>query len=572
MREAIMIGAMPHRSTRPILALCACVLIVAAVAKPAAAKSYSAERFDSVVRVLPDGGLDVTETVVFRFIDGTFKEVFREVPVRYTDAVTVVSAGMEGQTLPFGSELGTVSVRQTNGRVRVVWRFRPVEEVTRTFVLNYRVSGVVRQEAGEDVLVWRTTPNEHAYTIDSSTTRFELPVQPRTEPGITARKTGSFEVTSGDKVVEITTRQIAANGWIDARFEFPARSVASVAPRWQQRASHIEAGVPAWIGAAALVLAAGVILLSAWRLSYQAPPPTTSAGFGYQQPPDDLRPAMSGVLAASGRPALEHVMASLFSLADRGVLQIEEERRLLGIRNFIVTRRAGAGPLLPHEERMLDLMFRDRSGESQAVSLTRARGRLTRRWRQLAKALEGELVSAGFLDDARRRLRRRYNLTALAFVALALGAAVPAIISIPGFGPWPLLIAAALAALALTSLIFGASVTVLSDEGVRRARLWRDYRKHLRLVAAGKEPATGISLQSALPYAIALGLASPWAKFVKTQPHLAPPWFRALPTSSADSAAFVAFISHGGAGASSGGHGAAGAGAGAAGGGASGAG
>ena len=56
----------------------------------------------------------------------------------------------------------------------------------------------------------------------------------------------------------------------------------------------------------------------------------------------------------------------------------------------------------------------------------------------------------------------------------------------------------------------------------------------------------------ALPYAVALGLASAWAKFLKTQPHLAPTWFRALPTSTNDSAAFVAFVAYGGAGASSG--------------------
>ena len=79
------------------------------------------------------------------------------------------------------------------------------------------------------------------------------------------------------------------------------------------------------------------------------------------------------------------------------------------------------------------------------------------------------------------------------------------------------------------------------------------------------------SLGRALPYAVALGLASAWAKFLKTQPQLAPAWFRARPTSASDSAAFVAFVAYGGAGASSDGSGGA-AGAGAAGGGASGAG
>ena len=169
---------------RCVVVLCACLAFVTVWSDPAAAKSYSADRFDATVRVLPDGTLDVTETVVFRFEDGTFKEVFREIPARRTDGIEVVRAGMEGETLPFGTESGTAEVRQRDGRVRVVWRFRPVEQVTRTFVLNYRVKGAVRQENGADLLVWRATPGEHGYAIAESTIRFELPVGPTTPPGV----------------------------------------------------------------------------------------------------------------------------------------------------------------------------------------------------------------------------------------------------------------------------------------------------------------------------------------------------------------------------------------------------
>jgi hypothetical protein len=262
-------------------------------------------------------------------------------------------------------------------------------------------------------------------------------------------------------------------------------------------------------------------------------------------------------------------MAAVFSLAERGALEIAEEPRgMLGTRNFEVTRRNGGAPLRPHEQQVLDAMFRSRSGPSEKVTLTQARNRLTRRWRQVSTAFKGELDAAGLLDDMRRALRRRYVVTAVACFALAVTAFAPAIFLIPRFGPWPVLVPGAFAALGVISLILGATVTVLSDEGVRRARLWREYRKRLRLVATGRQPATGLSLAHALPYAVALGLASAWSKFMKTQPTPAPAWFRALPESSADAAAFVAFVAHGGAGASSGAHGGA---AGAAGGGASGA-
>ena len=569
---ALMCGMRP-RLNRSLVVLCASVVLVAALARPASAKSYSAERFDSVVRVLADGSLDVTETVVFRFTDGTFKEVFREVPVRRTDGVEVIRAEMEGQLLPFGSELGTVDVRQRNGRVRVVWRFRPVENVTRTFLLNYRMRGVVRQEADADVLVWRATPSDHAYAIDSSTVRFDLPVEPQRAPGVTTRKTGPYELSSRGTVVEIATSNIAANGWIDAGFRFPARTVASAAPRWQQRASDIDAGAPKWLMAAAVVFAVGLVLLIAWRQSYDAPPPHQHASSsGFQQPPDDLRPALSGALATNGRPALEHAMATLFSLADRGAIQIEEEPRgVFGTRTFEVTR-TGAVRVSGDEEQVLDAIFNPRSGAVQKVTLSQARSRLVRRWRRVSAAIQAELQAAGFISADRRALRRRYTICGLVLLGVAGVALLAAVPFVNDNGPWPLFIAAALFLLAFMAFIMGATITPLSNEGARRGHLWRDYRKYLRHVSTGAQPAMGLAQNRVLPYAVALGLASAWAKYIKTQPHATPAWFRAL-ASNQDPGAFVAFVATGGAGASSGGHGAgAGAGAGAAGGGASGAG
>ena len=131
---------------------------------------------------------------------------------------------MEGEPLPFGTESGTVEVRQRKGQVRVVWRFRPVEEVTRTFVLHYRVKGVVRQESGADLLMWRGTPGEHAYEIGTSTLRFELPVTPSADPGVHTKRTGSVDLVRSGNTVEVKAARIGKNGWIDTTLRLPAAS------------------------------------------------------------------------------------------------------------------------------------------------------------------------------------------------------------------------------------------------------------------------------------------------------------------------------------------------------------
>jgi hypothetical protein len=561
----------PMRAFERHLVVCACILFVVTCASPAVAKSYSADRFDSTVRVLPDGTLDVTETVVFRFEDGTFREVFREIPARRTDGIEVIRAEMQGEALPFGTESGTAEVRQRNGRVRVVWRFRPVEDVTRTFVLNYRVKGAVREEVGADLLVWRATPGEHAYTIATSTHRFELPASPIAEPGVTTRKTGSFDVVRSGNAVEVRAARIGKNGWIDTALRLPARSVLATPPLWQQRAARIQEQSLNWIAGAAIVVAAGFLLMIAWRQGYDRPPdpePPRSAA----PVPDDLSPALGGVVAANGGPTLEHAMAALFALADRGEIEIEEKPRgLFGQRDFQITRRAPRTTIAPYERCVLDLAFGGTSGPGETATLSQARSRLTRGSRKVSAAFRQALAAAGFLDQARIGLRRRYEVLGVVMLVAALAALVPALVMIDERGPWTLLISAALLIVALSAFMFGATITPLSNEGYRRGHRWRAYRDYLSKIARGREPSSAVMVSNVLPIAVGLGLAGAWAKFLKTQGLPAPAWFRALPSGS-DNAAFVAFIAHGGASAHGGGAAGGGAAGAAAGGGASGAG
>src|SRR6478672_6847455 len=106
------------RLTRAVLTL---VLLVS-IAPLANAKSYSARRFDSQVRVNRGGSLEVTETVIFTFETGTFDHVFREISTRKTDGIEIVSATMDGRNFPIGAGIDHVQV-SGKSRIRVEWRF-----------------------------------------------------------------------------------------------------------------------------------------------------------------------------------------------------------------------------------------------------------------------------------------------------------------------------------------------------------------------------------------------------------------------------------------------------------------
>jgi len=63
-------------------------VVTLSIVPEAAARTYAAERFDSRIRILPNGSIEVVETVVFRF-EGEFKYVYRELSRRRTDDIEV---------------------------------------------------------------------------------------------------------------------------------------------------------------------------------------------------------------------------------------------------------------------------------------------------------------------------------------------------------------------------------------------------------------------------------------------------------------------------------------------------
>jgi uncharacterized protein (TIGR04222 family) len=319
------------------------------------------------------------------------------------------------------------------------------------------------------------------------------------------------------------------------------------------------------MAAAGLLFAIGLVLLWALRQSYDAPRRDLPGTSGVASAPDRLAPALAGAVAANGRVSLEHAMAALFSLAERGELEVKEEAKsAFGQRNFTFVRRTSLSLPSKHEQSAVDIAFTDKHRHEHAVSLNRVRTRLTRYFGRFKTAIREELLEAGLIDPERQRVHKRFGAVTILLVSLLAFGGMAVIVN--EYQGWPMLIPAALLAVSLVGFIFQATVTPLSNEGVQRRERWRAYQRHLKDVARQKQHMTADSPAHVLPFAVSLGLASAWAKFIKSGPVAVPAWFQAI-AAHGDDGAFPAFIGAGGAGAH--GHGAASGGA--AGGGASGA-
>ena len=84
------------------------------------------------------------------------------------------------------------------------------------------------------------------------------------------------------------------NGSWVVTLRFAPRSVAAIAPRWQQRSVRNRENTPLFLGLGGLVLFAGVAGFLMFALRHRHPRvdgPTVATS-----PPDDLRPALAGSL------------------------------------------------------------------------------------------------------------------------------------------------------------------------------------------------------------------------------------------------------------------------------------
>jgi hypothetical protein len=547
-----------------------CALLVTVHAGVAHAKEYSADRFDSRVEVLRGGALRVTETVLIRFVDGTFTQFYREIPSRRTDGLEIVSASMDGALLPAGDGPGHVQIRQAS-RTRVTWHFTRVSGSSHLFELTYIVRGAVRQEDDADVVAWRALPSQHAYRVDSSAIDFALPAEPIAPPSLESRRVGTSSVAIDGARARIDARSVRRNGWVETWIRLPRGSVIDVPPHWQQRELQVQKSSTVWVVLSAIVLIGGLTLLFGVRQGYDVPARDVTGVTSGPALPDTLPPALAGALVANGKPRLEHAMAALFSLADRGEVTIEEQPRSLGQRNFVASRGGSGRPLAEHERRVLDIIFTGRGGGEQSVGLGKARGRLTRHFKKFSTALEGEMAAAGLMDDGREAVRRRFFKIGIILIAAACITPLATVFLAEAYGAWPMLIPVVLAILGVVALICHSAHTPLSNTAVRRSEHWRAFRRYLREIARDRETSPAdATLRQWLPFVVALGLAPAWAAYLKKRRSGAPPWFRAA--ADADSGqAFAAFVGIGGAGHTNSPHGTHAGGGGAAGGGSSGA-
>ncbi|MBI3265054.1 MAG: DUF2207 domain-containing protein [Acidobacteria bacterium] len=529
-----------------------------------AAKRYVADRFDVVIRMMPDGSLRISETVIFRFEGGPFTYVYRDLPASRTDGISIERITMDGREAAAAAE-----VARDRSHVRVTVRFRPPSDTTATFGLEYVAHRAIEPLSGDEALLsWRVLPTRHDYRIASSRIALEIPpdfrfsgapeLRPRHGAGIIESAPQGVE-PNRESSLELQAANLGKDASLLLRQRLTSHTAHVLMPAWLERDERARREAPFWLMMGALlgvVELTGLILLWRGRRSALDLPVYPSP-----VPPDQIPPALAGALVADGAaPSRLHAIATLFSLAQRGAVSIDERPRSwwLAPRRFVARMMSQPPDLRPHERVVLELVRT--SGEQ---GLSKLLARLQRRFGEFRSALEQELRDAGWIDARRRRQKPVFAAVSTGLLVLAGASFVVVLQFLPTDGPALLAIPLASAIVAVAGLVMGANYSPLSDAGLQRSALWKGFRVSLQDISKGRTAASARDVfEPFFPYATAFGLAQAWTKhFGKEEPDLEmPAWFHAARFDDG-SVAFAAMVS------SSGGSSGAAAGGGAAGGG-----
>jgi uncharacterized protein (TIGR04222 family) len=536
-----------------------------------AAKSYYAEYFDVQIDIQKDGSAIVTETVEFHFSGDPFTYAFRDISTSNTDGITFLDASIDGASMPRGTQAGQVEVGAGEG-LKVTWHFSPTSDAAHVFTVRYRAEGVIRK-GDSDSLVWRAVPEDHDYTINHSTITVIYPpdVTPLEQPTLDWDHDARWE----DGRLLLTASGLADDEDLILTAHFPLNSLTQSAPQWQAQQEQTNAAtskaLPFGIGAGIITLILGALGLFSYARA-NARELNTSSIIPTANPPSDVPSAIIGKLTGQ-----QHTfMGAIFDLAQRGVLEVQEEKGFWGSRKHVLVRKESMSALKPFEQGLMDALFKP--GESQ-VNMNEVGSRLAMKNKPFDEALEQELIQRGWLDLERKQ--KKTWLTAIGLTMIILACVVGFLsvasggffISSDMFIPVAMVVgfSAGLFILSIPVLIYALTFSVLTPAGEEQAARWKSFAAYIKQVSRGREPAIRPDyFEKYLAYAAVFGLGTAWAKYFQDLGGVPLPiWFHAMAGSNADFGVMVAVMSSSDTAGVSGG---AGAGGGASGGGSSGAG
>lgn len=409
-------------------------------------ESWVINSFDSKVQIQNSGIVNVQETITVDFGSLSKHGIFRDIPVTYSgkteneyvystvtvNLVTIDGVSIGNETIPSGTYV----------RLKIGGANRTISGV-HTYVIDYDISGVLRQFDNHDELYLNTTGNNWDVPIQKATSTISLP-----QDGVIKADCyeGPIGSTTQCKYSILDSKTVQFN----AKSELvPGSELTTVIGFTKNLVPIIIVSAPQYLlepkgeeffttqNMLALVmpiLFTLIFIFSKWVRSgrdlwFKARHPFDKNAkeevrpfFGQEttvvefDSPEKLRPAEIGVLMDERADTLD-VTATIVDLAGRGYLTIKEleKKWLFGSTDYIFTRQKEAGKeLLEYERELFKRLF---DGKKE-VKMSELKTKFYEDLSEVKKLLYKDVEEKKLFASNPEKIRSRYAGIGIAFIVL----------------------------------------------------------------------------------------------------------------------------------------------------------
>ncbi|GAP64423.1 hypothetical protein ARMA_2846 [Ardenticatena maritima] len=493
----------------------------------AQSKTLIWERFDVDIEVLPSGDFIVTETNVVWFQNDTFSYGYRDIPTNRLESIEDVAVTVDGKPL----DESAVDTEFKDNTFHIEYHFDEPLIGKHTIVLRYRVIGGLRYYEEGDQLWWKAVYSDRSAPMLESRITVRLPAG--ATPGPIASYGHPATYTVEGNTVRFEASNIPGGQEVEVRVQFPHGIVAGEAAAWQRnedrwrtRASIINVGS---IVLALLILAGGTVLPIVWWYTKGRDPEVGEFAEYITEPPDDLPPGIVGTLLDE-KADIKDVIATIFDLARRGIISIEENQTshlggLLTSTDVTFHLVDESKPMYPFEQQLVRRLFKDQT----SVQLSSLRNRFYKELPQIYKAFYEEVVNLGFFPQTPEKTRIK-AFWVIMLIMLAMCGISSAILVAAGDRspqlPTLFCIPMALFPTAFVSLFILPHLVRKTTKGAETAARWRAFQRYLQNIEQyGDTFQLADKWETFLPYAIAFGIDRRFLKQISTIEAPPPRWW-----------------------------------------------
>ena len=499
------------------------VVLSAAFASPALARSMHVEKFTATLEVTEDGTLTVEERIRVRF-KGHWNGIFRDIRYGYTHTGGV--RGLLPMTLDAVEDDGGNALeywpKKSRGHLRLKIRVPGAHNATRMVVIRYHVKGVIRAQGEGDLdyglhdeLYWNVTGNEWEIPIESAEASVRLPAS---VPMGSIRTTGYVGLYGGrgkgwreerqaDGLLRFwTTNPLPPHSGLTIVVGFEPGHVAY--PTTLDRAGW-------WFRANWYVFVPLAFLFLWWLVWFRGGRDSLEEHTIVPdwEAPEGMRAAELGVVIDDILDQRD-LTAAILDLAVRGIFTIHEHDD--NYRLKLHRDRLASTKLQSFEKKIVDSLFDEDETEIELSSL---RYKFVTKLKRIRDSIMDRLVGLGYFVKRPDRVRDRWaGRTVLALIALV-------VIGIATKSPWPYYVVSFLCIIPMFVLArYMPRRTKKGLEALARIRGVEEY-----LVTAEKDRMAKLPLKTMeglLPFAVALGVHERWAEIFGQLYEEAPEWMQ----------------------------------------------